>query len=98
MDKPKFTVTEVRDWINGIIADYRQLVKGELPDSSDLTYDGLGNIEMLEYIRDNYVPIEMSPAGVNIEIEEEGPSQNAIDYAKRKAQGYDTVKEKEEDV
>ena len=57
--KPEFTVTEVKDWINGIIADYRQLVKGELPDSSDLTYDGLGNIEMLEYIRDNYFSAEL---------------------------------------
>ena len=48
--KPEFTATEVKDWINGFIADLRICTT-----YSDYTPE----IEMLEYIRDNYFSAEL---------------------------------------
>ena len=94
MNKPVFTRTEVKDWINDQIAENKRATT-LTPDNS-LYFE---RIEMFEYIRDNYLPdweafIECSSDN----DKEESPSQNAIDYAKGKAQGYDTVEEKEEDI
>ena len=62
MSKPIFTVTEVKDWINGFIAEYRKLTKmftlGGL--AIDNTIVKMAHdVEMLEYIRDNYFSAEL---------------------------------------
>jgi len=60
--EPEFTVTEVKDWINGFIAEYRKLTKmftlGGL--AIDNTIVKMAHdVEMLEYIRDNYFSAEL---------------------------------------
>ena len=63
MSKPIFTVTEVKDWINDLIAENSQIITGILTRAKAKTKakkfveQFRHNIEMLEYIRDNHLPI-----------------------------------------
>ena len=65
MSKPIFTVTEVKDWINGVIAIRNGWIKRINPEwHGESEYKSMvsetnRSIEMLEYIRDNYFSAEL---------------------------------------
>ena len=77
-NKERFTETEVKDWINGIVAEKRKTVeimhaylqhRGVKAIQSGVENE-VHDIEILEYIRDNYLPGEIRCSGCGRTYEE----------------------------